>query len=441
MPVKKVEQNGEVCYQWGDNGHIYCGEGAEAKAAAQGAAAHANGFKDSLMALDLMSLTTSRKTTKDGYLIVSGALARTGIQQYRAYELGLKDKEPMAIINLYRPSEEVFQKDSMESFENAPVTIEHPDEAVTADNWANLAKGEVRDVKRVGDYLGANLYVKSKDAIDAIEEGKVQLSNGYTFDLDLTSGVTPDGKAYDGIQRNIRGNHVALVDAARCGPACRLADSINKEDKTMAKRTVIVDGIQVEAEDAAASAIDKLMQDRAALTEKVEKLTADASVACLGATHTAQSLAKVATDQAAEIEKLQKDVMTPAARDAMVADWAGLISTVKTEFPEFVTDGKTCLQIRKEAIGLMTKDNETVKSVVNAMAEDVEAVDADTAKKVFSAALKLRTELKTSTQAGDSSLADAIVGDGNGKQTQPQAVGRDAFMRNLKAGFQQAKTA
>ena len=178
--------------------------------------------KKTIQARDFMSLT-SRRVTDEGYLVAPGNLARCGIQEYLAYELGLDTDgmDPMKVIRLHRPPEEVFDAASMASFENKPITIEHPPVAVTADNWTELAKGEVRDVARSGDLMTGTLLIKAKDAIEALQSGKAQLSNGYTFDLDMTSGTTSDGREYDGIQRRIRGNHVALVDSARCGSACR----------------------------------------------------------------------------------------------------------------------------------------------------------------------------------------------------------------------------
>jgi hypothetical protein len=176
---------------------------------------------------DRIGLST-RTVTEEGYLIVPSTLARTGVQEYRAYELGLDadGMDPMRVLRLHRPADEVFNPASMASFENKPVTLGHPDKPVTSDNWAELAKGDVREVRRAGDLMTGKITVKSRSAIDAIEAGTVELSNGYTFKLDMTPGTAPDGKAYDGIQRNIRGNHVALVESARCGSVCRLGDAL-----------------------------------------------------------------------------------------------------------------------------------------------------------------------------------------------------------------------
>ena len=172
---------------------------------------------------------TARTVTEEGYLIVPSSIARTGVQEYRAYELGLDadGMDPMKIIRLHRPPDEVFDAASMASFEGKPVTLGHPDEPVTSTNWSGLAKGEVIEIRRAGDMLAGKVIIKARSAIDAVEAGTVELSNGYSFKLDMTAGRTPDGEAYEGVQRQIRGNHVALVEAARCGSACRLGDALS----------------------------------------------------------------------------------------------------------------------------------------------------------------------------------------------------------------------
>jgi hypothetical protein len=53
---------------------------------------------------------------------------------------------------------------------------------------------------------------------EAITAGKRQLSPGYDVRLDETPGITPDGKRYDAIQRDIVYEHIAIVTAGRQGP-------------------------------------------------------------------------------------------------------------------------------------------------------------------------------------------------------------------------------
>ena len=66
------------------------------------------------------------RTTADGYLVGEAKVARTGIQEYLADELGLTDRAGDEIIRVYRPEGEVFSKDSLASYAFRPVTIDHP---------------------------------------------------------------------------------------------------------------------------------------------------------------------------------------------------------------------------------------------------------------------------------------------------------------------------
>lgn len=390
-----------------------------------------------IQARDFMSLS-SRHVTDEGYLVAPGNIARTGVQEYRAYELGLDadGMDPMKVIRLHRPPEEVFDGTSMASFENKPITIEHPPVAVTADNWAELAKGEVRGIARSGDVMTGTLLIKSKDAIEALQAGKVQLSNGYTFVLDLTPGTTADGRTYDGVQRNIRGNHVALVDAARCGSACRIADSQpTKGVHKMAVRKVTIDGIPFDLDEAAAAAVDKLVKDRD--TALANAKTASDAMAESNTKHTGELAAKDA-----EIETLKKDVMTPEARDAMVADWVKLISDAQRLVPELVTDGKTCLAIRREVIGALIAKDATAKAVAEAVlaGKSVDDANAELVRATFNAlSAAVKTEASDAgVSANDAAVADALTGDGKGgKETKTELVGREKFMAQQSQAWQQ----
>ena len=346
---------------------------------------------------------SSRRVSDEGFLIARGNIARTGIQEYRRFELGL-DGDPMGRVKLYRPPSEVFAPDSMRSFEGKPITIDHPSNGVDAKNWRDLAVGDARDIKRVGDFMDAELTFRSKDAVDALDNGKAQLSNGYTFDLDMTPGTAPDGTAYDGVQRNIRGNHVALVDAARCGSACRVADSITTGDSEMSTTKITVDGIPVEVSDVAAAAINKLIKQVADATERAS--AAEGKMAGMVA---ADAHAKVVADLAA----VQKDVMTPAARDAMVADWAAALATAKRLMPEIVTDGKTCHALRREVLTTLAGKDEAVKAVIGAVLGSVaiDAANEDQTRAAFNTvALTVKVVADTAPHADDRVVADAFTG-------------------------------
>ncbi len=171
-------------------------------------------------------MPSERRYTPEGFLIATAKLARSGIQPYRASEFSDTSGDPMRILSIYRPPEEVFAPESLASFENAPLTNDHPSGFwVNTDNWRHLALGSVRNIRQQDGYVIGDLIVQDKSTIALIESGKVGLSAGYQSQKEMTPGVTPDGQPYDGIQRNIRVNHIALVRSPRCGPTCRIEDS------------------------------------------------------------------------------------------------------------------------------------------------------------------------------------------------------------------------
>jgi hypothetical protein len=164
------------------------------------------------------------RRTKDGYLTFSARAARTGIQIYKGKELGRPDLGEVAV---YRPPEEVFNKDAMRSMAHKPLTLHHPPEAVTDSNWKKYAIGHSGDeVVRDGDFIRIPMVVMDGDAIRKIESGECkQLSVGYSTDLKWGKGKTADGLLYDAVQTDIRGNHHAAVPTARGGDVLCIGDA------------------------------------------------------------------------------------------------------------------------------------------------------------------------------------------------------------------------
>lgn len=165
-------------------------------------------------------LSEHRCKTPEGYLICTDAiLARTGKQTYRKNEI-FKDSDDETEIEVDRTEDEVFSPQTLASFENKPVTVEHPDEDVNVHNYKEYAVGFVRDVRR-GEVDGqpvilGNLVITDEQTIQEIENGEhTDLSCGY--DCDIADEPNP-------CQRNIRGNHVALCECGRAGIA-RIVDS------------------------------------------------------------------------------------------------------------------------------------------------------------------------------------------------------------------------
>jgi hypothetical protein len=73
-------------------------------------------------------------------------------------------------------------------------------------------------------YLMADLCIWDAEAIAGVETETVQeLSSSYSYRADMTPGMY-EGQRYDGVMRDIQGNHVALVKAGRAGSDVKAAD-------------------------------------------------------------------------------------------------------------------------------------------------------------------------------------------------------------------------
>ncbi|MEE9382854.1 MAG: DUF2213 domain-containing protein [Nannocystaceae bacterium] len=212
---------------------------------------------------------SKRSKTAQGFLLVPAAFSRAGIHDYRAKQIGITDRDPDDIVKVYRPEDEVFSDASMASFGRVPVTNEHPrgDGVVTLDNVDSLSVGmSDEDVVREGDLMRGKLLITNRKAIADIEGGKTQLSNGYHTDIEIGAGTTPAGEHFDAIQRNILGNHIAIVARGRGGARVSIAD---KGDGTV---KLTLDGKEYEVDQAVADALRKSQKD----TEAALKLATDA---------------------------------------------------------------------------------------------------------------------------------------------------------------------
>ena len=132
----------------------------------------------------------------DGSIVVDAVLTRSGVFEYL---------NPDGSIRLeYRPPEEVFKSDSLATFAMRPVTNDHPGELLTAETTRDHIVGVVGvDARRDDDLLVASMVIFDAEAVNDVESGKQETSCGYEVVMDETPGITPDGKRYDSIQRNI----------------------------------------------------------------------------------------------------------------------------------------------------------------------------------------------------------------------------------------------
>lgn len=170
---------------------------------------------------------SQRETDENGFLHVGAShITKATVNPYYGREIpGWQEAglDPETVYYGLRDPEEL--QASLETWAGLPLHIEHHIDSAE----------EPQKLTRVGavgtgavwnpPYVDAPLTVWDRAAIDAIEDGSFrELSCAYRYDPDFTPG-SYEGTPYDFIMRNIRGNHVALVEEGRAGPDVVVADS------------------------------------------------------------------------------------------------------------------------------------------------------------------------------------------------------------------------
>ncbi len=335
----------------------------------------------------------------NGGLRIEASLSRTGIQKYTD-ATGSERLE-------YRPEEEVFSDASMASFKGVPVTIGHPKNFVSPDNYKDLAVGHVSDDVRRGDgTLDASIVIMAREAVDAIECDAVHdVSVGYSVELDETPGITPDGQRFDAIQRHIVANHLAILGRGqgRGGPKVSLhldsaLSSVLPYNTTMSKVSLpeVVTEVVVPATNVNQARLDQLEGELRAQAATIAQL-------------------KAALVQA-------KD---PKRVDAMVQERAALLSVALPILgSEYRVDGKTLEDVRKDVVAKALPE------------EHLDGVSADYIKGLFKGVVSAAE--KAPAPGLSSVRVDAVNAariDGPNDQNEL----KDAYNRRLKADAERCK--
>lgn len=304
--------------------------------------------------IDLLDFKdTKREYSDEGFLKVPARISRVGVQSYLAKEMGVKDKDPKAVINVYRPEEEVFSDVALSSFASKPVTNNHPPELLTSKNSKHYSVGmSSAEVVKDGIYATTILNIFDDDTIKQIESGKVELSNGYTADIEWVQGVTPAGEQYDAIQRNIKGNHVAVVERGRAGSACRVADFLPDTGDEIIMAQVTIDGVDFEVSDQVAQAVEKQLAKLTDAEEAVKETKSELKKK-EDEEEEAKKKAKSTTDSLqAKLDDAVTRIPSSETLDALVSERAKLVDDALKLQSDFKWEGKDSDTIRKEIVEL-----------------------------------------------------------------------------------------
>lgn len=342
----------------------------------------------------------------NGFMRIDSAyLTRTGVFTY-VHQDGTSHTE-------LRLPEEVFKKQSMDSFRAATVTVRHPPEAVTSSNYDKYAVGIVDGPVSQNDKLvEGTILLTHNDGIDFVENaGHRELSCGYMCRLEDKSG-TYEGEHYDFIQRDIKNNHVALVEKGRAGEQVRLnmdgASQLIDEPKENIKNPpeekmgvkIKLDGYDVEVSEQAAVSINKVMEQSQTKMDEMTKAF--------------DALTKDSESMKAKIDALTKD-----AEEAKKAHEDSLKS-----IPELVQARVDLEKVAGKILGSDTKldsmNNLEVKKAVIAKVQPELKMD-EKSEDYIQAAFDLVAEKKADENKGLDDLHQTVL-NADGKEDSVDAM-------------------
>jgi hypothetical protein len=175
---------------------------------------------------------------EDGnFLIDENPITKVGVFEYSGAQIiadpSNPDRiDPNKIYKVFRPAEELCKKETIESFKLKPLIDEH---ATLGHEKGRITAAEKGVHGVIGDrvkfdpesgFLLGNLKIYAGGLPEKIDfEGKKEISAGYSCRFEKCSGVF-DGVAYEFVQRDILGNHIALVQEGRSGHEVAVQDNL-----------------------------------------------------------------------------------------------------------------------------------------------------------------------------------------------------------------------
>lgn len=346
---------------------------------------------------DKLNIPTQRKFKDSGQMIAPCSIARTGVMSYLAKECGdaFKDRDPMSIVKIATLAEDLFCKDSIESYRSAPITVGHPEDDVNTENSKDLVKGMLEGLPlRDGELLSATLVLNDADAISITKQSDSQLSSGHTARLVLCDAAVT---GYDAKKTHIRCNHVAIVPRGRAGAEVRIADADAVAEEGFVEPVFDTEGKEVKPVEVPAAVVPAVVVEPvAAEVEPVAVALGDAAALAI---EVAQLTVKL-EDAQAEINTLKLiDI------DTLVQERLELVSNVLKLADGIVVTGKSAMELKREVVAkcrdadMTGKSDAYIEARYEVLLEDAAAgkptpVESDMTKALRTAALVKSTTLK-----------------------------------------------
>ena len=214
--------------------------------------------------------------TNGWYEIKDNPLSVVGVYPYMGRSISSECIQDH-LYGVYRPESELSSQDCIDSFKLIPWIDDH---VMLGSEDAGLTPSEQKGVQGVigqdvyfdGTTLRGNIKVFSEAMANLIANGKKELSCGYRCRYEYSPGVY-NGQEYQYVQRDIRGNHLALVENGRMGPDVAVLDHLtftidSKEFQPMAEENKEAEKSEMTLEE-----IHKFLEEVLPKLAKIQELT------------------------------------------------------------------------------------------------------------------------------------------------------------------------
>lgn len=278
------------------------------------------------------------KRPNGGIICKNVPIGRTGDMVYLGRELGIEN-EPNRKFTVKRLAEDVFAPATLASFEGVAVTDDHPPEHITANNYGLYAKGHVQNVRqgrgRHSDQIVADLFVD-----DAVLVSKVM--NRITREVSCGYGCTYEARDNYFLQKQMCGNHVAIVPSGRAGRSISIQDSKPESITRSERRKPNMGNVR----NTDASKIARII--RLAMTSGTNDASPD-------------EIDQIANDAATAIDGLFPEYKAPAEAGTKLAEVTAAAAARDSSFESSVIDTLVSMKNAMDAMAAELREKEKAK--------------------------------------------------------------------------------
>ena len=334
----------------------------------------------------------------------------------------------------YRSAEELSKPETVESLNGIPVQFRHHPDFADAPAKETRVGAAGTDAEWKRPYLFNSMTIYDDKAKSVINNGFMrELSLAYQYKPEFKKG-TFDGKPYDFIMRNIRANHIALVEEGRAGKDVLVYDSKPKpipktkaEVKNMDEKEILKNAtaalqallaLQKKSEDTLDGAVDGIIGKLGDRVTEDEKKEIRDSIMALGEKFKGDAC---------------KDEKPEELKDEEETEETAEAETEETKKPELVEGVESAEGENDEDDDDETEEDDETEAEAE-ITEKVKAEDGDLDE---TAEVETETEkVKDTDERMDKLIQDAIKA--CGLENEDDVV-KNAFIAGIKYGDQSGK--